>query len=197
MTCRPFESAQAQSIGSAWSGRKGSGLYGRHVADENGEITFRRGIPDRAVPFWIVPPQGSFARGERRFDQRITIRVQRPGEKLILDFQDAEKEPVSFAHVNFGWDGHPIPREVRLAIESIHNKSFHSGASSRLTLEGMPPGRYTVSAIRGFGRTPWFPEWGWRPITTVHYSGMEQVAKIVMRVPRTKAEGESGTTREK
>jgi hypothetical protein len=167
---------------------EGSGLYGRHVADENGEITFRRNIPDRAVPFWIVPAQGSFARGERRFDQKITIRVQRPGEKLILVFQDGEKEPVSFAHANFGWDGHPIPREVRLAIESIQNKSFHSGASSRLTLEGMPPGRYTFSAIRGFGRTPWIPDWGWRPITTVHYSGMEQVAKIVMPVPRAKAE---------
>ncbi|MGZ5444989.1 MAG: carboxypeptidase regulatory-like domain-containing protein [Thermoanaerobaculia bacterium] len=165
-----------------------SGLYGRHVADENGEITFRRGIPERPVPFWIVPAQGSFARGERGFDQKITIRVQQPGEKLILDFEDAEEEPVNFAHANFGWDGHQIPREVRLAIESIQNKSFRSGASSRLTLAGLPPGRYTFSAIRSFGLTPWFPEWEWRPLTTVHYSGMEQVAKIVMPVPRTKAE---------
>lgn len=165
-----------------------SELYGRHVADENGQITFRRGIPERPVPFWIVPAQGSFARGERGFDQKITIRVPRPGEKLILDFEDAEEEPVNFAHANFGWDGHQIPREVRLAIESIQNKSFRSGASSRLTLEGIPPGRYTFSAIRSFGLTPWFPQWEWRPLRTVHYSGMEQVAKIVMPVPRTKAE---------
>lgn len=165
-----------------------SGLHGRHVADGNGEITFRRGIPERAVPFWIVPAEGSFARGERGFDQRITIRVLRPGEKLILDFEDAEEEPVNFAHANFGWDGHQLPREVRLAIESIQNKSFRSGASSRLTLEGMPPGRYTFSAIRGFGLTPWLPEWEWRPLTTVHYSGMEQVAKIVMPAPRKKTE---------
>ena len=165
-----------------------SELYGRHVADENGQITFRRGIPERPVPFWIVPVEGSFARGERGFDQKITIRVERPGEKLILDFEDAEKEPVNFAHVSFAWDVHQIPREVQLAIESIQNKSFRSGASSRLTLEGMPPGRYTFSAIRGFGLTPWIPQWEWRPLTTVHYSGMEQVAKIVMPAARTKAD---------
>lgn len=165
-----------------------SNLYGRHVADENGQITFRRGIPLRPVPFWIVPVEGSFARGERGFDQKITIRVLTPGEKLILDFEDAGKEPVNFAHATFGWDGHQIPREVQLAIESIQNKSFRSGASSRLTLEGMPPGRYTFSAIRGFGLTPWFPEWQWRPLKTVHYSGMEQTAKIVMPVARPKAD---------
>ena len=165
-----------------------SNLHGLHVADENGQITFRRDIPERPVSFWIVPAEGSFARGERGFDQTITIRVQRPGEKLILDFEDADEEPVSFAHAYFDWDGHPIPREVRLAIESIQNKSFRAGARSRLTLEGMPPGRYTFSAIRSFGLSPHLSEWGWRAPTTVHYSGMEQVTKVVVPLPRTKAE---------
>jgi hypothetical protein len=165
-----------------------SGLYGRHVADENGQITFRRDIPQHPVPFWIVPVEGSFARGERGLDQKITIRVQRPGEKLILAFEDADKQPVNFAHAMFDWDGQHMSREDRLAIESIQNKSFRSGASSRLTLEGMPPGRYTFSALHGFGLTPWVREWDWRPLRTVHYGGMEQVAKIVMPVRRTKAE---------
>jgi hypothetical protein len=165
-----------------------SNLYGRHVADENGRIIFRRGIPDRPVPFWIVPMEGSFAKGERGFDQTITIRVQRPGEKLILEFEDAEETPVNFAHAEFHWDGHVMPREVRLAIESIQNKSFRSGPSSRLPLEGMPPGRYTFSAVRSLGLTPHFPHWGWRPQTTVHYGGMELTAKIVTHMPPAEVE---------
>lgn len=157
-----------------------SELHGQHVADANGVVTFRRGIPERPVPFWVVPTEGSFARGERGFDPKMTILVRRPGEKLILDFQNPEKEPVNFAHADFRWDAYQIPREVRMAIESIQNKSFRSGASSRLTIEGLPPGRYTFSAIRSFGRTPRFPEWPRPIITTVHYSGADQTAKVVV-----------------
>lgn len=158
-------------------------LHGRHVADVNGEIRFRRAVPSNPVPFWIVPFEGSFARGERWFDREITIRVQRPGEKLILDFQDADKEPVNFVHASFRWNGHSLPRETRQAIESIQNKRFRSGASSRLTLEGMPPGLYSVSALQSVADNPWLPEWPRPPFTSVHYSGMEQTAKVMVPEP--------------
>jgi hypothetical protein len=160
-----------------------SRLYGSHVADANGEITFMRAIPPQPIPFWIVPVEGSFALGERGFAQEITIRVPHPGENIVLDFVNADKEPVNFAHVAVMWNGRPLPRETRLAIESIQNKRFRSGASSRLTLEGMPPGAYTVSAARRFSDNPWLPEWPWRPLTTVNYSGMQQTAKVVVPEP--------------
>jgi hypothetical protein len=150
-----------------------SALYGQHAADENGQITFTRAIPIRAVPFWIVPIEGSFARGERGFDREITIRVQRPGEKLILDFENADKEPVNFAHVSLLWNGHVLSRETRLAIETLQNKRFRSDTSSRLTLVGMPPGHYTFTALRSFAANPCSrtgPRLPARPSTTAAWS---------------------------
>ena len=163
-----------------------SDLYGVHVADENGEITFNRAIPTGPIPFWIVPEEGSFARGERAFDQEITIQVQQPGENLILNFEDGDEEPVDFAHFSFMWDGHPISRVTRLAIESIQNKRFRSDSASRLTLEGMPPGRYTIAAMRSFAGSPWMPEYLWSPVTTVHFSGAEQTANVIVAEPPPK-----------
>jgi hypothetical protein len=163
-----------------------SHLYGPHVADENGEVTFVRAIPrDRPSPFWIVPPEGSFALGERGFNQEITIMVPRPGEKLILDFLTVDKEPVNFVHVNFTWNGRSLSRQTKLAIETLQNKRFRSDASSRLTLVGMPPGHYTFTALRSFAANPLFPDWSPPPRTTVHYSGMEQTAKVIVPVSRS------------
>jgi hypothetical protein len=163
--------------------------YGQHVADENGEVTFMRAIPRiRPSPFWIVPPEGSFAPGERGFNQEITIMVPRPGEKLILDFLTIDKEPANFVHVNFVWNGHYLSRQTKLAIETLQNKRFRSDASSRLTLVGMPPGHYTFTALRSFAANPLFPDWSPLPRTTVHYGGMEQTAKVIVPVSRSQPE---------
>lgn len=159
---------------------EGTRLHGVHIANEEGNINFTRGVPELPIPFWIVPAEGSFARGERTFEQEITIRVQRPGEKLILNFEDEDEEPVNFAHVSLMWNSRMLSRETRLAIESIQNKKFASGAASRLALEGMPAGIYTFSAARSFAGNPWLPQHLWPPQTTVHYSGAGQTAKVAV-----------------
>lgn len=161
-------------------------------ADEQGVVRIRRVPLDRAVRFWVIPSAGSLGVGSRGWETDLEVEVRRPGRNLTVWFEDEDRRPVDFGHMNLAWDHFPVPRRVRVAMEQAQGRSFWSGPSSRIVLEGMAPGHYTLWAIRDESHLQHLPPEPSRHVTRVHFSGAEQSARVVVRNDPRRREDERG-----